>query len=47
MVFVKSQDVKLKRMKYHDPTLWGKAFIQFNFTDAEERNGNLHKKIKN
>ena len=23
MVFVKSQDVKLKRMKYHDPILWG------------------------
>ena len=23
MVFVKSQDVKLKRMKYHDPFLWG------------------------
>ena len=47
MVFVKSQYVKLKRMKYHDPTLWGNAFIQFNFIDAEERNGNLHKKIKN
>ena len=23
MVFAKSQDVKLKRMKYHDPILWG------------------------
>ena len=23
MVCVKSQDVKLKRMKYHDPFLWG------------------------
>ena len=23
MVFVKSQDVKLKRMEYHDPFLWG------------------------
>ena len=23
MVFVNSQNVKLKRMKYHDPTLWG------------------------
>ena len=23
MVFVKSQDVKLKRMKYHDPFFWG------------------------
>ena len=32
MVCVKSQDVKLKRMKYHDPFLWGnvlKGFYSF------------------
>ena len=29
MVFVNSQNVKLKRMKYHDPILWGEYIKRF------------------
>ena len=39
MVCVKSQDVKLKRMKYHDPFLWGnvlKGFYSFQGQSGSE-----------